>query len=91
MYKYEEQRASVFEEENQLLFLKIRDQIFDKLKSSGSITMGAAIALPRGIGAAESWTIMACVDRLCELGEIKEILTNGMGQDRIFIKTEPWK
>lgn len=86
MYRYEEIKPQLFTEENQKLFLALRDQIHNRLRVSGAITMAKAIELPNGIGAAGSWEMMACVDRLVELNEIIEIPTDeGPAQDRIFI------
>lgn len=37
----------------------------------------------------DSWLLLACVDRLVELGELREIpQTHTAGQDRIFVKTK---
>lgn len=72
-YDYKKQKHVVFEEENQKLFLGIRDAIQAKLKISGAITQNNAICLPKDVGAADSWTMLACVDRLVELGEIRKV------------------
>jgi hypothetical protein len=38
-------------------------------------------------GSGDSWTMLACMDRLVELGEIREVPQSGVaGQDRIFVK-----
>lgn len=89
-YNYEIMKIELFKEENQKLFLAIRDQVSQTLLKSGAITMGAAISLPSGIGSADSFTMMACVDRLVELGELQEVATTGSGQKRIFIKTRDY-
>jgi len=86
MYDYEMQKSELFTEQGQKLFLAIRDQVADKLSVSGAVTMGAAISLPPGIGAANSWEMMACVDRLAELDELWEIPTSGSAQRRVFVK-----
>ena len=88
MYKYEEQKQKIFTEENQKLFLEVRDYVHKLIDEAGAFTMRKAFMLPDGIDAAEilnfiSWEMMACVDRLVELGEIKEIPTTT--QDRLFI------
>lgn len=33
----------------------------------------------------DSWFLMACVDRLVELGEIREITKHAPGQCRVFV------
>lgn len=86
-YDYQTERAYVFTEDGQRLFLGIRDQVKHLLSVSGACTMDKATILPRGIGAASSWSMLACVDRLVELGEIREIPQQGNvhGQDRVFV------
>lgn len=83
MYKYEEQKPKIFTEEGQETFLKIRDKMQYLLKQSGAVMMENVISGVTG----NNWFHCACVDRLVELGEIKEI-TNGdvAGQHRVFIK-----
>ena len=73
-YNYEDIKPQLFTEENQKLFLGIRDQVNSMIKVSGAVTMLKAIKLPPGIGAAaDGWVSMACVHRLVELGEIREL------------------
>jgi hypothetical protein len=85
MYNYQEQKKNIFTEQEQVLFLKIRDNVHNLLAKSGAVTMGCAI---RGCGGGDSWDMLACVDRLVELGEIREIPQNNVaGQNRIFVST----
>ena len=70
-YCYQTEKPKLFQEENQAVFLCIRDQVQRLLKSSGAVRMGEAAHLPAGVGAADSWTMFACVDRLVEIGEIR--------------------
>lgn len=80
-YLYATERAEVFLEENQNTFLRIRDSARRLLDAAGAFQMGKVI----GVGS--SWTNMACVDRLVELGELREVpQENVAGQHRIFIK-----
>ena len=72
-YDYETEKHKIFEEENQKLFLAIRDQVKAKIKIAGVVALPSAIALPDGIGAANSYTMIACVDRLVEIGELRKI------------------
>lgn len=66
MYRYEDEKAQVFTEQGQIMFLKIRDRIKKALSETGAITIGNAITGRSG----SSFTMLACVDRLVELGEI---------------------
>lgn len=81
MYNYNEQRPEVFKEENQAKFLEIRDRAIKLCESAGCVKMGKLLA------AGDSWTSMAMVVRLVELGELREIpQSNVAGQDRIFVR-----
>ncbi len=82
-YEYKVEREKAFTDEGQRTFLAIRDRVKRLLAQSGAVTMGAAINGATG----DSWVMLACVDRLVELGEIREIpQTHAVaGQNRIFI------
>ena len=83
MYNYEEQKQSIFTERGQEVFLSIRDKSKQLLKRAGCFKLGMAISGQIG----DSWAMIACVDRLVELGEIREVEQIGAaGQDRIFVK-----
>lgn len=82
-YSYTTERAAVFTESGQVMFLRIRDHAQELLKASGAAMMGAIIENQSG----NSWSMLACVDRLVELGELREIPQEGgcAGQHRIFV------
>lgn len=84
MYIYRNLRTFIFTEEGQGMFLSIRDKSKKLLKIAGIFTMGAVIRGQCG----DSWEMMACVDRLVEIGEIVEVNAskNTAGQHRVFIK-----
>jgi len=79
-YVYAAERAEIFTESGQIAFLKIRDNAHRIIKASGAATMGKLM-----IGTGSSWTLMACVHRLVEIGELKSIWDCGAGQDEVFI------
>lgn len=83
MYKYEEQRQEIFTEHGQEMFLAIRDKSKQLLKQAGCFRMGNVISGQTG----DSWKMLACVDRLVEIGEIREIKQECTvaGQHRIFV------
>lgn len=85
-YDYFTEKPKLFLEENQKLFLAIRDQVEYGLSISGAITMERAARLPDGIGSAGNWEMMACIDRLVELGELQELPTAGRTQNRVFVR-----
>lgn len=85
MYDYKTERARIFTEEGQRMFLAIRDRTHKLIDSAGAVSMGSAIIGQVG----DSWAMLACVDRLVELGEIREITPPGVaGQDRVFVSTK---
>lgn len=86
MYDYSKQRAELFTDEGQRLFVKVRDQVRALLDHAGATTVGRATRLPDGIGAADSWDLLACVHRMEELGEIVIIeRPHHMTQDAIVV------
>lgn len=82
MYCYETEKPEIFTEDGQKMFLGIRDNVNRLLKQAGAVRMQEAISGQTG----SSWSMLACVDRLVELGEIKEITSpNTAGQHRVFV------
>lgn len=84
MYDYKEIKPNIFTEEGQVMFLTIRDNVNKLLEKAGAVSMFSAFSECTG----DSWQMMACVDRLVELGEIKEVPRGEdcPGQYRIFVK-----
>lgn len=82
MYKYSELRPNLFTDDGQKLFLAIRDKTHRLLNLAGSARCEEMMSGNSG----SSWDMLACVDRMVELGEIREI-TNGnvAGQHRVFV------
>lgn len=84
MYNYETEKKKLFTEEGLEMFTKIRDNVKRHLKSAGAVRMDEALRVASG----SSWTMMACVDRMVETKEIREITTpNVPGQYRVFVST----
>lgn len=80
-YSYSAQRPFVFTEEGQVMFLKVRDRAKVLLAEAGVVRCDKLMA---AAGAGVNWDMLACVDRLVELGELVEIATGGPGQYRVF-------
>ncbi len=83
MYKYEDEKQQIFTEEGQKLFLNIRDRVTRLLSQSGAVRLQEAISGESG----SSWEMIACLDRLVELGELVELTGDVAGQYRVFIKS----
>ena len=82
MYNYQTEKQKIFTEDGQEMFLKIRDNVQKLIKQSGAVMMQNAINSVTG----DSWMMLACVDRLVELKEIREITKeNVAGQHRVFV------
>jgi hypothetical protein len=65
------------------MFLKIRDRTKELLAIAGAARCKEMMA---GAGGGDSWDMLACIDRLVELGEIREIPQDHCaGQDLIFV------
>lgn len=83
MYNYNEQKKNIFTEDGQVIFLKVRDKVKALLDGAGAFRMEELMKWITG----DSWTFIACVDRLVELGEILEIPQGKvMEQDRVFVR-----
>jgi len=68
------------------MYTHIRDHVHELLAASGAVTMGAAIRGECG----DSWTMLACVDRMVEIGELLEVPNSyyHTGQQRLFIQNK---
>lgn len=84
MYHYSDLRPQVFTDTGQRAFLKIRDRANALLKEAGAARLQEIINSSSG----DSWLLIACVDRLVELGEIREVAQDDVvTQYRIFVKS----
>ena len=81
-YRYEDLRESLFTDDGQRMFLAIRDRAKMLLREAGAFRLDNVIEKQTG----DSWMMLACVDRLVELGEIVECQhpNNRVFQNRIF-------
>ena len=83
MYNYGTERPDLFTEKGQRMFLEIRDRVKAQLKHAGAVRMLEAVAGMPG----DSWAMLACVDRMVELGELREITDSDVaGQHRVFVE-----
>lgn len=83
-YAYETERPAFFTESGQVMFLKIRDNANRLISLAGAARFQEITKDVSG----DSWTMLACVDRLVELGELREVAQpeRTPGQYRIFVK-----
>ena len=83
MYRYVDYKPQILTDEGQRVFLAIRDRVHVLIAAdTGAFTMEKATEAG---SSSDPWLKLACVDRLVELGEIRE-LTSGdtPGQHRVF-------
>lgn len=87
MYDYQKERADIFTEQGQKMFTAIRDTSRKLFAYSGAAISGEMMDC-----AGDSWTMLACIDYLVEIGEILEVKNphSSAGQHRIFIKKGKW-
>lgn len=87
-YIYADHKAEILSDAGQQLFLKIRDRAKRLLRDAGAFRLQECIVDCAG----DSWKMIACVDRLVELGEIIELTPHPKvhywGQNRVF--TDWW-
>lgn len=82
-YQYTVERPKLFTEDGQVMFLKIRDNAQRLLREAGAFRADKAWKDVSG----NSWQMLACLDRLVELGEIERISVNTWGQNQVFIES----
>lgn len=83
MYSYEIEKPFLFTDDGQRLFLKARDKAYELQKVSGAFTVQSVMNVLSG----DSWKMLACIDRLVELGEFVYASKDGCTQDWILRKS----
>ncbi len=84
-YEYEILRSTLFSDEGQRKFITVRDNVWALLKRAGAVRMQEAISCVSG----GVWEEMACIDRMVELGELRELTSSGCpGQGRVFVSAK---
>jgi hypothetical protein len=85
MYSYQAERPRLFTEAGQVMLLKVRDNVRQLLADSGAFMAGNAW---RGV-TGDSWMMLACLDRLVELGEIRRVEQGRVaGQSEVYVRVE---
>lgn len=84
MYNYQAVKPRLFSEDGSVLFVNMRDDVKRLLKEAGAFRMQEVMHR-----SGDTWTMLACVDRMVELGEIREITGPDVaGQHRVFVATQ---
>lgn len=75
----------LFTEEEQVKLLAVRDKAFELLDLAGAVSMSKLI-----LHTGDVWDAMARVDRLVEIGDLREITGPDVSsQHRVFVKAKP--
>lgn len=81
-YEYQKERPYLFTEQGQLDFLKVRDAAHELLKIAGAFRQSEVLSRSGITG--NSWQMVACVDRLVELGEVEVVPRDCWGQFTVY-------
>lgn len=83
MYDYQKHKAFTLTDAGQRKLLKIRDFAFECFRTAGSARADKLM-----IGGGDSWDTMALIDRLVEIGDIREVGQESKiaWQCRVFVK-----
>lgn len=88
-YDYARERPKLFTEDGAEMLIRIRDQARGLLKTAGAVRSDALMNTPKVSG--DTWTMMACMDYLCEKGTLREITgPTVLGQRRVFVAGNEW-
>lgn len=83
-YSYATERAKLFTESGQVMFLAVRDRTKVLLDYAGAARLDKMLDT---CGGGDSWTMLACVDRLVELGEIVEVTpADSRTQNKVYVR-----
>lgn len=83
-YRYEDQKAWLFTDEGQRVFIQARDRALELLKLAGAFQCMAPF---RRVTGGDVWNHFAIIDRMVELGDIREVTQPDevFGQHRVFV------
>jgi len=81
-YSYEEELETLFTFNGVGLLLQTRDAVDRLLTDAGAFKLDYAI---RGL-TGSSFTMLACIDYLEKIGEIKKITVVGPRQDEVYVR-----
>jgi len=89
MYKYEEEKQFVFTDEGQRLLLHTRDALNALTACAGACTVDRVFG-KISAGSFDSWNLLACIDRLVELGEFSYVdLSNAVATQHRILRKGP--
>lgn len=81
-YEYQIERPKLFTEEGVAMLFKVRDQVSKHIFHAGACTADKIIRPITG----DSWLMLAAIDYMEELGEIKCVYEGYRSNDAVYIK-----
>jgi len=81
-YCYGVERSWLFTDDGQRCLMKARDQAGELLRTAGAFMSFAAL---KGVPYGDTWKALAILDRLVELGILREVTAGGRVQDCVFV------
>lgn len=82
-YNYKRERCKLFSDEGLRALVDVKDFVDKALAFAGAVRMGEII---HTVSTESNWMTMACVDRLVETEQIREITVASFGNSRVFVR-----
>lgn len=84
-YSYSSQKENLFNEKGQVAFMRVRDRVKELLDKGKAFRVDSLLQHSWGMHV-DDWDLLACLDRMVELGEITECRYGECaGQHRVFM------
>jgi hypothetical protein len=81
-YDYKTERSKLFSEDGVSALMKVRENANKCIRASGAVMSSHLMQ-----GASDTWTALAAMDYLVEIGDLKEVTNKSvMGQHRVFVR-----
>ena len=81
-YNYETEKAWLFTDEGQRCLFKANENVRTLLEAAGAFVGFCAL---KNVSIDDTWKMLAVIDRLVELGAIREVTSGVWAQDRVFV------
>lgn len=84
-YDYRKQKPVLLTDEGFKVLLGVRDKARELMPKAGVATVGAMLdGQLKYVGACDSWTGLAAIDWLVELGDLIPVSSTGNTQDHVY-------
>jgi hypothetical protein len=84
MYSYEAEKPRLFTEDGSVTYTQVRDAVHALLRQAGAFRQDHLRV------AGDTWTTLACLDRMVELGELVKLRPEGScwGQYQVYARPQ---